>query len=170
MNLMAGSQMLLHVDGPAPIPVEVGMVPDLKPDPPLDPGQFQSIMKINDVTFDAEHQRHFFKTILPHNIVRVPRVTFTPDDPGGSLQAVVRVFDQDGLATLQPIEQVTNSPPGSSATFRVDGTCANAFCREILVGIYAGRELVRGRAGGWATGRWRLFAGNDGSNRRTVPL
>ena len=135
LNSNPGSQISLSIDGPTPIPIEVGMVPDLDQDPAS--GTFQSIMKLDDMTLEADFQNHLVKTILPANMTDLPRVTFEPES---SLSAVVRVYDADGLATGTPMEELV-MPPDVNSSFTIDGSCTNSICRQFLVDILAGQEL-----------------------------
>ena len=143
-DLSPTAQIEFQIDGPDPVPVEVGMVPDLQPDPPIPAGEFQSILKIDTVTIEAEYQRHFFKTILPNNIVDLPLVTLEPAEPAGDFQAVISVFRDDGQGNLleQPnLEQLANSPPGNSLSFFIDAGCSDQVCRDQLIDNLRGRPL-----------------------------
>jgi hypothetical protein len=140
-DLSPTAEIQLQIDGPDPLPVEVGMVPDLKPEPPLPPGEFQSILRIDDVTLEAEHQQHFFKTILPNNIVDLPRVTLEPDSPQGSFQAMISVYDEASLIAQQPLEQWENPAPGSPLTFVLDNGCLDSTCQSQLIADLRGAPL-----------------------------
>ena len=85
------------------------MTPDLRPEAGLEADEFQSILRIDNVTIETDYTRHFFKTILPYNITQLPLVTLEPEDPNGSFQAVISVFDKNGLLANQPLEQFANS-------------------------------------------------------------
>jgi subtilase family serine protease len=124
----------VQLTGTAPVPLAVGVgmapepPPDLshkadkdqdgkvdEPDPrasvPDVSGDFHSVLKIRNVTLEADYQQHLWKTILPFNLLEVPKVTFTPDTPNGGLSARVTVYrlNPDGSIT-GPLYDQTNAP------------------------------------------------------------
>ncbi|MBC8354746.1 MAG: SBBP repeat-containing protein [Planctomycetes bacterium] len=125
LDPIAAASATMTVVAPV-IPVPVGMVPDLKPDPALPVGEFQSILQIDPVTLEENFQRHYFSTLLPHNITGSPTVFFTRSTPDGPLQATVKIFDHNG--NIIGGSNIAN--PGMSA-IGVSGIVDNLRGREL---------------------------------------
>jgi hypothetical protein len=129
----------LVLDGPEPLYVGVGMVPEpsLPHPPPSEPPNddpFFSVLRIRDIAFEHDFEQHLWQTRLPYNMLNnaVPQVTLTSQPDGAfapSFPATVTVMDQN----LTVIKTATSAPNGPKLTINLDNISIEAFRGQSLL-------------------------------------
>jgi hypothetical protein len=138
-----GGTVTVRVDQPTPIPVGVGMVPDLAyEDANPNPARFRYILQIRSVTLERTFEEDYWETILPDRFFAgsvvedpaAPILDIRPDTPGSALR--LRVFLQDGEGNPlrrfdgSAVQPFTSSTDGS---IQVDFSTLGVF-RQALEG------------------------------------
>jgi len=120
----------LTVDHPTPIPVAVGMVPDLVYEQQnQNPERFRYILQIRSVSLEKSYEEDYWETLLPDRFFNggqsedpaSPLLEVTPDTPGSALRLIVTMLDGDG----DPLkrwngEELIPFRPGPDGVVRVD--------------------------------------------------
>lgn len=100
-----GGTVRLDVNHPVPVPVPVGMVPDLvyeQANPNLE--RFRYILQIRSAVLEKTYEQDYWETLLPSrffggNFIEdpaMPVLEVTPDTPEGALRLRVTVMDGEG--------------------------------------------------------------------------
>jgi hypothetical protein len=119
------------VAAPKPVAVQVGMAPNNPPPLPSQPNPtptlpFESQLKIDQQTLNADFQQQLFQTILPYNLVfnaaNLPILTFTPSTPASGLQANVTVYRADTMAV---VATATSNSPGQTLNLTLYSSAAH---------------------------------------------
>jgi hypothetical protein len=129
------------VAAPKPVPTQVGMAPNNPPPLPSKPNApvtqpFESQLKIDDVTLNADYQQQLYQTMLPYNLVfnaaNLPVLTFTPSTPQSGLEAQVTIYN---ASTLAPIATAVSTAPGQTLSLPLYTTAAqmNALVSATLL-------------------------------------
>lgn len=123
--LLQNGKVSLEADNPAPIPVGVGMVPDLEYENrpqfqfgsipivgqvgsqyqfQVEPIRYGSILKIEPITFENDFEQDLWETILPENFFAGsatesqawPVLRLAPEAAGSDLQLRLTIYDGEG--------------------------------------------------------------------------
>jgi len=138
-----GGSVKLSVDHPEPIPVGVGMVPDLVYEQAnQNPARFRYILQIRGMTLERSYEEDYWETLLPDRFYAggfsddpaMPLLEVIPDTPGSALRLVVSVLDGEG----DPLRRWNGDPvpsfrSGSDGAIRVDFATLGVF-RQALEG------------------------------------
>ncbi|MBL9127248.1 MAG: hypothetical protein JNL97_06365, partial [Verrucomicrobiales bacterium] len=143
VTFVNGGSVKLSVDHPEPIPVGVGMVPDLAYEQQNQgAGRYRYILQIRGVTLERAYEEDYWETLLPERFFEgnpiedpaMPVLEVAPDSPGSALRLSVQVLDGDG----DPLQRWNGDPvlpfrSGPDGTIRVDFATLGVF-RQSLIG------------------------------------
>ena len=113
----------LTAKGPTPVPVGVGMVPDLESSTP------QTILKLDGIKLAAPYQQKLYQTTIATNITAVPQITFSGSADSGAFSGTISVYDGSNLSNRL-------------ARFSFSGTAAQTYTLPGSIGAYAGKSIA----------------------------